>query len=205
LLCCLSRCAGDDAAQASKQAQTITAAKAGASLAEMRAQLQPASPSAKKQDAEAAAQTKVFSPQQQQQQTQALAAPPPVVVSQVAQAAEPSKGGENISPNITHDSVGDTEKKVQIVQQQQQQQPEDNITLRRSSRTKRVVPGLSTDSGGSGGSESDSHTPRTSDAGIGKIDSLSIEHVQGHAGGANAVAWMSARDFISVGSDGIAR
>jgi hypothetical protein len=178
--------------QASKQAQTITTAKAGAGgLVELRAQQQPLSPSVKRVDAEAA--HKVMSPVA------------PAVLQRVQ--ADEHKGGENVSPNLARDVSDDAEKKTPALeqQQQQQQQPE-HITLRRSSRAKRISPALSSvDTGGSGGSESDSHTPRTSDAGIGKTDSPVPVHVQGHAGAANAVAWTSARDFISVGNDGVAR
>ena len=180
--------------QASKQAQTITTAKAGAGgLVELRALQQPLSPSVKRVDAEAA--HKVMSP----------VAP---AVLQRMQADE-HKGGENVSPNLARDISDDAEKKTPAMEQQQQQPPQqqpEHITLRRSSRAKRISPALSSvDTGGSGGSESDSHTPRTSDAGIGKTDSPVPAHVQGHAGAANAVAWTSAREFISVGNDGVAR
>jgi hypothetical protein len=201
--------------QATKQAQIITVAKAGG-VFELRAQAQPSSPSVKKHDA-----TNVLSPQQHQPQV-AAAALVPVPAPQQLQTDEPTKGGENITPNVARNIIDDAEKKVQQQQQQQQpmqqqqqpmqqQQPtqqQENITLRRSSRAKRSSPLLSSvDSGGSGsgGSESDSHTPRTSDAGIGKTDTPASVHVQGHSGAANAVAWTSARDFISVGSDGVAR
>lgn len=192
--------------QATKQAQIITVAKAGG-VFELRAQAQPSSPSVKKHDA-----TNVLSPQQHQPQV-AAAALVPVPAPQQLQADEPTKGGENVTPNVARNIIDDAEKKVQQQQQpmQQQQQPtqqQENITLRRSSRAKRSSPVLSSvDSGGSGsgGSESDSHTPRTSDAGIGKTDTPASVHVQGHSGAANAVAWTSAKDFISVGSDGVAR
>ena len=173
-------------------------------------QVQPSSPSARRADADAATAplaAKVFSPQQQHQPSAAAADPPPPPV--VVPVHEPTKSGENVTPNVVRDSADIAEKKMQVTQQQQQQQQQQhggNITLRRSSRTKRSSPALSSvDSGGSGGSESDSHTPRTSDAGIGKTDSPAAVHVQGHSGAANAVAWTSAKDFISVGSDGIAR
>jgi WD40 repeat protein len=89
-------------------------------------------------------------------------------------------------------------------QQQQQQQQQPNITLRRSSRAKRNSPAiLSAEASGSGGSESDS--PRTSDPGTGQSAPAAAAHAQGHVGSASAVAWTAARDFISVGSDGVAR
>jgi WD40 repeat protein len=142
----------------------------------------------------------VLSPQLQQQQQHAQAAVPTVAAPRTVQVQEP-KVGENVTPNVVNDT-DNAEKNVPVEQQQQQ------ITLRRSSRAKRNSPVLSSvDLGGSGsgGSESDSHTPRTSDADIGKTDNPVSVHVQGHTGPANAVAWTSGSEFISVGGDGIAR
>ncbi len=174
--------------QASKQAQTISTAKAG--LMELRGQAQPSSPSAKKAEADVAPAAKVLSPMQQQPAPAAVAAPRPVQVD------EP-KFGENVTPNVVNEADS-AEKNAPVAQVEPQ-----HITLRRSSRAKRSSP--ATSSSEPGGSESDSHTPRTSDAGIGKTDVPASVHVQGHSGSANAVAWMSASDFISVGTDGVAR
>lgn len=182
--------------QASKQAQTISTAKAG--LMELRVQQQPSSPSARKAEAEVAPAAKVLSPMQQQQHAAAAPAPAAVAAPRPVQLDEP-KFGENVTPNVVNEADS-AEKNAPAVQLQQ------HITLRRSSRAKRSSPATSSsEPGGSGGSESDSHTPRTSDAGIGKTDIPASVHVQGHSGSANAVAWMSASDFISVGADGVAR